>query len=82
MMLLQYSYDTSEKNNWATQLTALYLLLGFAGRCAVSHQQPDSASIEVIQSFANGFSRWKNRIWEAVDETNPALEKLSQHFVG
>lgn len=54
----------------------------FSERNAVIHQQPDSASIEVIWSFASGFSRWKNRIWVDIYGEKPALEKFSQHIIG
>ncbi|PKU41634.1 rna-directed dna polymerase from mobile element jockey-like [Limosa lapponica baueri] len=81
-IFLQYSYNTIEKNNCPTQLPTLYRVLGFGGRGAVIHQQPEFASIEVIWSFANGFSRWKSRMWEAIDEEKPTLEKFSQHVIG
>lgn len=54
----------------------------FGERSAVIHQRPDSASIEVIWSFANGFSRWKNRIWVDIYGEKPAHEKFSQHIIG
>lgn len=54
----------------------------FGERSAVIHQRPDSASTEVIWSFANGFSRWKNRIWVDIYGEKPAHEKFSQHIIG
>lgn len=82
MVLLQYSYHTIEKNKRPTWLPTLYLLGGFDGRSAFIHQQPDSASIEVIWGFAKSFSGCKNRIWEALEEEKPELVKFSQHVIG
>lgn len=74
--------STIEKNNRPTQLPTQCLMLVFSGRGAVIHHRPDSASTEVIWSFASGFSRWKNRIWAAIDEEKPALEKFSPYVIG